>query len=91
MVVALDITERKKVEETLRYHAQLVDSVSDAIISTDTNFRITSWNQAAERIYGWKAEEVIGKDGSDVLVIRAEPPDNRCEIMLSTTGLILPR
>ena len=39
----------------------LLDSVTDAIISCDHNFNITGWNNAAENIYGWKAEEAIGK------------------------------
>ncbi|MEP7291002.1 MAG: PAS domain S-box protein, partial [Chloroflexota bacterium] len=56
-----DITEQKKLEAQLRYQALLLDNVSDAIISTDVDFNIRSWNPAAEAIYGWKAEEVIGK------------------------------
>ncbi len=45
----------------------MVDNVSDAIISTDKELKIRSWNKAAERIYGWQADEVIGLKGSDVL------------------------
>ena len=62
-----DISERKRGEETLRYHANLVDNVSDAIISTDKDLRIRSWNKAAERLYGWQEDEVIGLKGSDFL------------------------
>ncbi|MCK9592718.1 MAG: PAS domain S-box protein [Methanoregula sp.] len=62
-----DITESKRFEEQLRYHANLVETVSDAIISTDTDLRIQSWNKAAETMYGWKAEEVVGKKGSNTL------------------------
>ncbi|HWQ19929.1 MAG TPA: PAS domain S-box protein, partial [Methanotrichaceae archaeon] len=62
-----DITERKRSEEELRYHAGLVDNVSDAIISTDRDLKIRSWNKAAERIYGWQANEVVGLMGSDIL------------------------
>ena len=67
VLVFRDITERKRAEEELRYHANLVDNVSDAIISTDRELKIRSWNKAAERIYGWQADEVIGLKGSDVL------------------------
>lgn len=56
-----DITWSKKTEEKIQYQAQLVENVSDAIISTDLDFRIITWNKAAELIYGWKAEEIIGK------------------------------
>lgn len=52
---------RKQAEGQLRYQASLLDNVSDAIISTDINFIIRSWNRAAETIYGWRADEAIGK------------------------------
>jgi PAS domain S-box-containing protein len=55
-----DITERKKAEEKLSYQANLIENVSDAIISTDLDYKITSWNKGAEEIYGWQAENVIG-------------------------------
>jgi PAS domain S-box-containing protein len=61
LVLANDITERKKAEEYIRYQASLLENVSDAIIASDMNTRITSWNPAAEEIYGWRAEEVIGR------------------------------
>jgi PAS domain S-box-containing protein len=54
-------------EELLQYQANLVENVSDAIISTDTEYRIKSWNQAAERIYGWTALEAIGQPLSQLL------------------------
>jgi len=57
----IDITERGKYEKTINYLANLVETTSDAIISTDLNFKILSWNKGAEKIYGWKADEVIGK------------------------------
>ena len=59
--IVLDITDRKKAEEDLRYQAALMKNVSDAIISTDMAFNILSWNLAAEEIYQWKAQDVIGK------------------------------
>jgi PAS domain S-box-containing protein len=67
MVAVRDLTERKRAEEALAYQAQLLACVNDAIISTDEQFILRSWNPAAERIYGWKAEEVIGRPGSEVL------------------------
>ncbi|MEP7254507.1 MAG: PAS domain S-box protein [Ferruginibacter sp.] len=56
-----DITDRKKNDETLRYQARLLESVSDAITSLDMNRKIVSWNKACEELYGFKAEEVFGK------------------------------
>jgi diguanylate cyclase (GGDEF)-like protein/PAS domain S-box-containing protein len=62
-----DITERKLVVEQIRYQANLLKNVSDVIIASDLNFKILSWNQAAEALYGWRADEVIGKPVSEVL------------------------
>ncbi|MDP8208085.1 MAG: PAS domain S-box protein [Candidatus Electryonea clarkiae] len=66
VIIALDITERKRAEEKLSYQANVLSNVSDAIISTDSNLQIKSWNPAAERIYGWKENEVIGKSIDEV-------------------------
>jgi PAS domain S-box-containing protein len=55
-----DVTEQRKLQEQSHYQALLLTNVSDAVISTDTDFNIRSWNPAAEAIYGWSAEEVIG-------------------------------
>lgn len=68
--IARDITARKQVEEQLRYQAYLLQHVSDAIIATDMQMRITSWNTGAETIYGWAASEVIGRLADDVLHTR---------------------
>jgi len=54
--------------------------VSDAIISTDLNFHIKSWNAAAEHLYGWKEKEVIGKFVGDVTRL-TYPNDNQEEVV----------
>lgn len=58
---AKDITEQKLALEKVNLQAKLLAGISEAIISTDKKFRILTWNQAAESLYGWKEEEVIGK------------------------------
>ncbi|HEX5808276.1 MAG TPA: PAS domain S-box protein, partial [Anaerolineales bacterium] len=62
-----DITERKQAEEQLRYQATLLSNVNDAIVASDAEFHITAWNAAAEALYGWKREEVLGRDGVAIL------------------------
>lgn len=55
------ITEQKQFEEQLQQQARIINHVSDAIIVTDAEYQILSWNEGAERIYGWRADEVIGQ------------------------------
>ena len=67
VIIARDVSARKQAEEEVHYQANLLQNVSDAIIATDMNFRITSWNQTAARLYGWSADEVMGKPVDTVL------------------------
>ena len=62
-----DITERKQAEDQLNYHARLLRHINDAVIATDGRFRITAWNRAAEKMYGWHSKEVMGHSVSEVL------------------------
>ena len=70
-----DITERMHAETRLLLHARILDEISDAVVVTDLSFRITAWNHGAERMYGWKANEVMGKPAKDVL--RSELSDEQ--------------
>ncbi|MEW5804809.1 MAG: PAS domain S-box protein [bacterium] len=54
-----DITEAKKAEDAMRTQAQIVDQVHDAVISTDLDGYVTSWNKGAERLYGYTKEEAL--------------------------------
>jgi PAS domain S-box-containing protein len=75
----LDTTEWKRAEGALHHFAALVESSDDAIISKDLNGIITSWNKGAERIFGYLAEEMIGK--SIKVLIPADHQDEEDTIL----------
>src|SRR5829696_8596289 len=56
-----DITGRKSAEEQIRFQARLLDAVGQATIATNPQGRIIYWNRAAEELYGWSKEEVMGR------------------------------
>jgi PAS domain S-box-containing protein len=62
LVVSRDVTERREAEHQIRDQAALLDKAQDAIITTDLTHRIAYWNASAERIYGWTAAEVFGRN-----------------------------
>lgn len=67
VAVNTDITGRKLVEERLRYQARLLENVQDAVIATDEQFVVKAWNRGAEEMYGWTAEEALGRYVGEVI------------------------
>lgn len=63
-----DITERRIAEETKIFLSAIVESCDQSIISLDLNANITSWNRAAELLYGYSAAEALGKPLSTLLL-----------------------
>lgn len=72
--MGVDISQRKRAEQAHARLAAIVDSSHDAIIGKTLDGVITSWNPAAETIFGYSAEEAIGND-----VARFVPPELRAE------------
>ncbi|WP_205512940.1 PAS domain S-box protein [Longitalea arenae] len=63
----VDIHDRKLAEEKIRFQVQVMQDVSEGIISTDLDFNIISFNKAAENIYGIPGHEIIGKRLNDFI------------------------
>jgi len=82
----VDITERKRTEETLREQANLLDLTHDAIFARDMNGVMTYWNRGAEALYGWKAEEARGKVASELLKTVFPVPSERIAAELRSRG-----
>lgn len=59
--IARDISEKKEIEKTHAHFAAIVNSSDDAIVSKTLDGIITSWNPGAQRVFGYSAEEVIGR------------------------------
>jgi PAS domain S-box-containing protein len=82
-----DIADRKRWEVRLRNQAAILAQVSDAVIATDLELRITSWNAAAERIYGWTAVESVGNHIDELLETRwLDEGLDEARSMLERTG-----
>lgn len=67
VAVRHDITARREAEERIRQQASLLERTRDAILVCDLDFRIIFWNKGAERTYGHKAEDILGKHVCDVI------------------------
>ncbi len=60
-VIAVDVTEQKEAELGLRQLATIVENSSEAIFSTTPEGVVTTWNPAAQRLFGYRPDEVIGR------------------------------
>jgi PAS domain S-box-containing protein len=69
--VTRNLTESKLAEERLSSLASIVESIDDAIVSKNLDGIITTWNRGAERIFGYTAEEAVGRPITIVI------PENR--------------
>jgi len=63
-----DMSERVKAERQIRFQAALIDQVQAAVIATDHTGTISFWNRGAEALYGWRHDEIVGRQGQDVLL-----------------------
>jgi PAS domain S-box-containing protein len=74
-VAIVDITERKRNEEAQSRLAAIVESSQEAIVGNDLKGIVTSWNKGAEKIFGYRADELIGQS-----IRRLLPPGRESEV-----------
>src|SRR6476661_5310973 len=82
--VVIDITERKQAEEALRQALQKlnfhVENSPMAVVEWDRHFQIIRWSAGAERIWGWKAEEILGKSLTEIPFVFEEDLEAVAEV-----------
>lgn len=84
VLVFRDVSERRRAEEKAGYLVALVESSEDAIIGKSLDGTIQSWNASAERLYGYRAEEIIGHHFSEL--VPAERKHEESDILEKLRG-----
>lgn len=72
MLTSIDISQRKRIENELKDFAQRLsihlEQTPLGVIEWDLNFQVSQWNKAAERIFGYSKDEIIGQAGLDLFI-----------------------
>lgn len=83
MAIRYDITDRKRAEESVRQLAAIVHSSNDAIVGLTLDGTVSSWNPAAERVYGYAAEEMVGRPPTALFPVEST---RKLEAILAAIG-----
>lgn len=75
--ITRDITEQRRKQEEIRHLSNLVEQTNDAIFSTDTGYRIQSWNRSAEKLYGFTREQATGQQLGQLIKSRLTDSERR--------------
>ncbi|MDX2137091.1 MAG: PAS domain S-box protein [Chloroflexota bacterium] len=85
--VGIDISAQKQAQSTAAYQAHLLQQVSDAVIATDKDLKITSWNKAAAQMYGWTEAEALGQNIDELLATEwFEESQSSAQAAISASG-----
>ncbi|MDZ8263135.1 MAG: PAS domain S-box protein [Nostoc sp. ChiQUE01b] len=86
LALTRDITQQKQAEQKICEQAALLDVSTDAILVRNIHNQILFWNKGAERLYGWKAEEVVGKNVLQLLYKEISPQLEDAYLRVMNTG-----
>lgn len=82
--MVIDITRYKRAEESNRFQAHLLDTVEQAVIATTVDGTILYWNRFAQQLYGWEAQETLGRNIKDIIppveTLRGKAEDIRTQV-----------
>ncbi|MFW9260048.1 histidine kinase [Nostoc sp. KVJ20] len=81
-----DVTQQKQAEQKIREQAALLDVSTDAIVVRNIRNQILFWNKGAQSLYGWKAEEVVGKNVLQLLYKEISPQLEDAYLTVMNTG-----
>jgi PAS domain S-box-containing protein len=73
--------------DAVRFHTRLMEAMADAVVVTDAEFHVTLWNPAAERLYGYSAEEALGRPAWGLASYEGDPARLALEGALDRNGL----
>ncbi len=83
--VAIDVTEQKQAEESLREQTDIINRAHDAVIIRDfATGKITFWNRGAEHLYGWSASEALGRPIGELIFAQDHDRRPALEILRAT-------
>ena len=86
VVQVQDITKRKEAEDKISEQAALLDVTTDAILVQSLDHRILFWNKGAERLYGWKTKEALGKNAEQLLYKQIYPEVAAARVAVLSKG-----
>jgi two-component system cell cycle sensor histidine kinase/response regulator CckA len=81
-----DITHERQMADTLRFQAELLECVHDAVIATDWEGRILYCNRAAEGLYGWRSAEVVGRHLQELVTLEGPVDFHKIRMSLAQHG-----
>src|SRR3954462_14584757 len=68
-------------------HESVIEVMADAVVGTDLDYRVTLWNPAAERLYGYSAEEAMGRPAREIASYEHDASRLRLEAALDREGI----